>query len=132
MSDFQLIEHYFLKSNCKAGIRQLKMIIERKEGIIFNKKKIGRIKRKFGLKTEIRIKNKFKTFRYKTEEHKICPNLLARNFTQDFVNKVYSIDITQVKFANKNAYIAAVKDLCTKEIVAKEVSARINLPEKFN
>ena len=103
------------------------MIIERKEGIIFNRKKIGRIKKKFGLKTEIRIKNKFKTFRYKTEEHKVFPNLLDRNFRQSLVDRVYSIDITQVNFANKKAYIAAVKDLCTKEIISKEVSTKIDL-----
>jgi putative transposase len=103
------------------------MIIERKEGIIFNRKKIGRIKKKFGLETKIRVKSKYKTFRTKTDEHKTCPNLLERNFAQKNVNKVYSIDITQVKYAQKKAYIAAVKDLCTKEIVAKEVSTKIDL-----
>lgn len=60
--DFKLIEKYFLKSGRKAGIRQLKMILERKEGIVFNRKKIARIKRKFGLQTEIRMKNKHRYF----------------------------------------------------------------------
>lgn len=126
-ADFKIIERYFLKSNCRAGVRQLKMIIERKEGIIFNKKKIERIKKKFGLKTKIRIKNKYKTFNTNTHEHQTCPNLLERNFAQKHADKVYSIDITQIKYAKKNAYIAAVKDLCTKEIVAKQVSTKIDL-----
>lgn len=121
-----MIEYHFLRSNYKAGIRQLKMIIERKEGLIFNKKKIARIKKKFGLETQIRRKNKYKTFKHKNEEHKISPNILNRNFHQRSANKVYSIDITQVKYASKKAYIAAIKDLCTKEIVAKEVSSRID------
>lgn len=103
------------------------MIIERKEGLIFNKKKIARIKKKYKLETEIRRMNKYKTFRIKNEEHKTCPNHLNRNFKQTSANRVYSIDITQVKYADKKAYIAAIKDLCTKEIVAKEVSSRIDL-----
>lgn len=126
-SDYKVIERHFLKNNRKVGIRQLKMIIERKEGVIFNKKKIARIKKIFNLETEIRRVSKYKTFRTKTEEHKTCPNYLNRNFKQSSVNRVYSIDITQVNYADKKAYIAAVKDLCTKEIVAKQVSSRINL-----
>lgn len=126
-ADFKLIERYFLKNNRKVGIRQLKMIIERKEGVIFNKKKIARIKRKYKLETEIRRINKYKTFRIKNEEHKTCSNHLNRNFKQTDAHRVYSIDITQVKYADKKAYIAAIKDLCTKEIVAKEVSSKIDL-----
>jgi putative transposase len=103
------------------------MIIERKEGLIFNKKKIYRIKKKYGLETKIRRKNKYKTFRIERDEHRAVPNYLERKFKQRFANRVYSIDITQVKYAHKKAYIAAVKDLCTKEIVAKEVSSRIDL-----
>lgn len=126
-NDFKLIEHYFLKSNEKAGIRQLKMILAMKEGIIFNLKKIKRIKLKYGLETKIRRKNKYKKFAMKHQEHQICKNLLARNFEQKKADRVYSIDITQINYAGKKAYIAAVKDLCTKEIVAKNVSARIDL-----
>lgn len=103
------------------------MIIERKEGIILNKKKIARIKRKFKLITKIRIKNKYRFFALKKHEHDVVPNILNRNFTQSKIDRVYSIDITQVRYAGSKAYIAAVKDLCTKEIVGKEVSTKIDL-----
>ena len=126
-SDFKIIEKHFLKHNCKVGIRQLKMIIEKKESLIFNRKKIARIKKKYRLETKIRRVNKYKTFRIKMDEHKTCANILNRSFNQTNANRVYSIDITQVKYANKKAYIAAVKDLCTKEIVAKEVSSKIDI-----
>lgn len=122
-----MIEYYFKKSNEKAGIRQLKMIIERKEGLVFNLKKIRRIKNKYGLETKIRRANKYKQFMLKHHEHKVCSNLLARNFKQNKADKVYSIDITQVNYAGKKAYVAAVKDLCTKEIVSKKVSSKIDL-----
>lgn len=127
LCDFKIIEKYFLKSSRKSGIRQLKMDIEIREGIIFNRKKIARIKKKFGLRTEIRMKNKYKYFALKKQEHETLPNVLNREFTQETPNKVYSIDITQVKYRGIKAYIAAVKDLCTKEIVANEVSSRIDL-----
>ena len=125
--DFKLIEHYFLKSNEKAGIRQLKMILTMKEGVVFNLKKIRRIKMKYGLETKIRRTNKYKKFMMKHQEHQVCSNLLARKFEQKKADRVYSIDITQVNYAGKKAYIAAVKDLCTKEIVSKKVSSRIDL-----
>lgn len=103
------------------------MIIERKSELIFNRKKIARIKKKFGLETEIRRKNKYKAVALKTQEHSTCANHLDREFTQIEADKVYSIDITQINYAHQKAYVAAVKDLCTKEIVAKEVSSKIDL-----
>jgi putative transposase len=127
LCDFKIIEKHFLKSARKAGIRQLKMILERKEGIVFNRKKIARIKKKFGLQTEIRKKNKHKHFALRKQEHEVLPNVLSRKFSQNKPKRVYSIDITQVRYSGCKAYIAAVKDLCTKEIVAKEVSSRIDL-----
>lgn len=103
------------------------MIIERKSGLIFNKKKIARIKNKFNLETQIRRKSKYRSFAMKAQEHSTCANILDREFTQTEADKVYSIDITQINYAHKKAYVAAVKDLCTKEIVAKEVSSKIDL-----
>lgn len=125
--DYLTIKKHFDKSKCKLGIRQLKMVIERSEGIIFNEKKIARIKRKYGLETQIRKKNKFRVFAKKQQEHQVAPNLLARDFKQLKPNKVYSTDITQINYGHKKAYIAAVKDLCTNEIVSKAVSHRIDL-----
>ncbi|MFT6630840.1 MAG: transposase InsO family protein, partial [Bacteriovoracaceae bacterium] len=36
-------------------------------------------------------------------------------------------DITQINYGHKKAYVAAVKDLCTNEIVSKSVSNRIDI-----
>lgn len=125
--DLKIIKKYFYKHKEKVGIRQLQMIIERSEGLIINHKKIARLKRKYGLITKIRVKNKSKKFRSKTEEHGICPNFLEQNFSTTRADQIYSTDITEVKYNNKKAYIAAVKDLCTKEIVASTVSNRIDI-----
>ncbi len=103
------------------------MAIERGEGLILNEKKIARIKKKYGLETQIRRRNKYKAFAKKKQEHETFPNLLDREFNQKVPNKVYSIDITQINYGGKKAYVAAVKDLCTKDIVGKEISNKINI-----
>lgn len=103
------------------------MLIERESGLIMNRKKIARIKRKFKLETKIRRKNKYRQFLKKNQEHKTFPNLLERRFEQDQPDKVYSIDITQINYGTKKMYLAAVKDLCTKEIVGKSISKRIDI-----
>jgi len=103
------------------------MAIERSEGLVINEKKIARIKRKYKLETKIRRKSKYKIFAKKKHEHDIFPNLLNREFDQKEPDKVYSTDITQINYGGKKAYIAAVKDLCTKEVVGKSVSNRIDI-----
>jgi len=127
MADFKIIKKYFDKGRSKDGIRQLKMVIEREEGLIFNHKRIARIKKKFGLLTQVRKKNKYRYFAKKKQEHETCANLLDRNFESVRPDEIYSTDITTLKYGNKKAYVAAVKDLCTKEIVGFEVSRRIDL-----
>ena len=125
--DFKIIDKYFQKSKQKHGIRQLRMAIERSEGLVFNEKKIARIKRKYGLETQIRKKSKIRFFAKNKLEHETFPNILERDFSQSKPDRVYSTDITQINYGNKKAYVAAVKDLCTKEIVGKSVSNRIDL-----
>jgi len=110
-----------------VGIRQLKMIIERDFQIKLNHKKIGRIKKKYGLETLIRRKNKYRLFAKKKHEHESCANLLDQNFNVTRADQVYSTDITTFKYRGKKGYLAAVKDLYTKEIVGYEVSNRIDL-----
>lgn len=125
--DLIIIKKYFDRSNHKDGIRQLAMVIEREEGIVFNHKKIARIKKKYGLGTKIRVKSKYRQFAKKKIEHDSCPNILERNFKDLKADQVYSTDITTLRYCGKKAYFAAVKDLETKEIVGLSVSNKIDL-----
>ena len=88
-----------------------------------NRKKIARLKNKFGLITKIRRKSKYRRAALDYIEHQTCKNVLNRNFEVDQADQVYSTDITEIKFANnsKKAYLAAFKDLATNEIVSSEV-----------
>ena len=103
------------------------MTIERSEGLIINHKKIARIKKKYNLETKIRRFRKFRNFAKKKIEHATCPNFLEQNFKTLEADKIYSTDITELKYGKNKAYLAAVKDLCTNEIVSKSVSNRIDL-----
>ena len=127
LEDLKTLKKYHEKSKHKDGIRQLEMIIPREEGIIMNHKKIARLKRKYKLITRIRVKNKYRYFAKKKQEHEVCPNLLERNFKDLKADQVYSTDITTLKYNGKKAYFAAVKDLETKEIVGSSVSSRIDI-----
>ncbi len=125
--DLAIVQNYFEKSKNKDGIRQLGMVIERKEGIVFNHKKIARLKRKYGLVTKIRMRNKYRQFAKNKTEHDTCPNILERSFKNLKADQVYSTDITTLRYCGKKAYFAAVKDLGTREIVGVSVSNRIDI-----
>ena len=127
LDSYQMIKKYFDKSKGKDGIRQLKMVIESSEDIVLNTKRIARIKNKFGLFTQIRKKSKYRQFAKKKQEHDTCSNLVKRNFKCSKPDQIYSTDITMLKYSHKKAYMAAVKDLGTKEIVGFNVSNRIDL-----
>lgn len=122
-----MIKKYFDRSKQRDGIRQLSMVIERKEGLVFNHKKIARLKKKYRLKTKIRVKSRYRQFAKKKTEHETCPNILERNFKDLKADQVYSTDITTLRYCGKKAYLAAVKDLETKEIVGFSVSHKIDL-----
>lgn len=57
------------------------MVLERDFDVVMNRKKIARIKNKFGLITKIRRKNKHRLFSKKQQEHMVCKNILNRNFS---------------------------------------------------
>lgn len=95
------------------------MRIERNHGICMNLKKIARLKREYGLLTKIRRKRKFYAHVVSQREHREKDNVLNRKFKTLMPDKVYSTDITEMRFSNsQKVYLSAVKDLCTKEIIA--------------
>lgn len=104
------------------------MELPRKYDIRINHKKVARIKREYGLITRIRRKNRHKLFRGMGHEHKVQKNILKRNFKPTTPDTIYSTDITLLYFSSgRKAYLSAVKDLCTHEIVAHTVSSQAHL-----
>ena len=96
-------------------------------GIIMNHKKIIRIMKKYSLFTQIRKINPYKMIMKKTMEHRVFENKLDREFKQNIPYKVFCTDITYLPFNNRMAYLSAVKDVASKEIVGWNLSTNISM-----
>ena len=109
------------------------MILQRDFDIKMNLKKIRRIKKKYNLETLIRRKNKFAVIFKGGDDHQTVPNLVQRNFDVAKADTVYSTDITYLFYGKGlRAYLSAVKDLATKEIVHYWVSKSLDLDVAMN
>lgn len=127
-SALKLIRDFHNKSHAKDGIRTIVMKIYRRYRIVINTKKVARIKKTYGLCTKIRRKRKYNGHIFKQLEHSVKSNLLDRKFSPTSVDQVYSTDITEIRFGNsQKVYLSAVKDLCSKEIVAYSTSLSLGM-----
>ena len=122
-----LISKIFFEYKGRIGIRRIKMELERKYNQIVNKKKIQRVKQKLGLKTQIRRKRNNYQGYLRSEKWCIADNILNRQFRQNSANRAYSTDVTYLITKNNRYYLSVIKDLCTKEIVAYNVSDKHDL-----
>lgn len=82
----------------------------------------------YDLKTSIRRRNKYRFNSAASYEHKVCKNHLARDFHPKTSDVVYSTDITYLNYGEGKAYLSAVKDLGTKEILNYRLSRSLTLP----
>lgn len=123
-----LVVDLFELKKGKYGIRKLKMYLEKKTGLIYNLKKIIRIKKKYNLITVVRKPNKMKAFFKQINEHKVVPNILKRNFNPKENEVFVSTDITELSYlGGQKAYLSAYKDLRNKKIIHYHLSQRPTL-----
>ncbi len=66
----------------KKGARQIKMTLEGQYNITYNLKRIRRIMKKYDIVCPIRRANPYKKMIQATQEHRVLPNLLNREFKQ--------------------------------------------------
>jgi len=110
----------------KKGARQIKMTLSNKFDLEYNLKKIRRIMKKFDIVCPLRKPNPYRRMRKANLEHTVFPNILKREFNQTIPGKVFSTDITYLKyFEGKRAYLSTIKDLASKEIIAFYVSEKL-------
>ena len=118
----------FNKRGYKKGSRSIKMLLEQEENIIYSRKRIQRIMRKFNILCPIRKTNPYRKMMKATLEHSVVPNILKRQFKQEIPGKVLLTDITYLPFSNsKMAYLSTIKDASTNEILSYHLSKRITL-----
>ena len=122
------MEKAFTKKGYKNGARSIRMNLENNFNTTFNLKKIRRIMKKYGIVCPHRRANPYKRIAKATKEHRVVPNTLNREFKQGIPFKVLLTDITYLTFGKgKRAYLSAIKDGSTNEILAYNVSTSINL-----
>lgn len=128
IASVDLIRKVHKRFHGKAGIRTIRMYLEFKLGIVMNTKKIARIKKQYRIVTEIRQKNKYRTFNKRVQEDLTAPNLLNRDFRRDKPCEVYSTDITYLPYyGGKRAFLSAVKDLSSREIVHYNIGRNMSM-----
>lgn len=128
--DYLTIKEIFEKGKKKVGWRPIQMGLKQNYGIIMNHKKIKRIMRENNLVVKIRRKNPYKMIMKKSQEHRTFDNKLDRKFKQTIPGKVLCTDITYLYYGRcRKAYLSAIKDIATKEIVGWQLSQ--NLTMKF-
>lgn len=112
----------------KKGARQIKMTLAGQFQIVYNLKRIRRIMKKYNIVCPIRKANPYRRMMKATQEHRVVPNLLNRQFKQGVPYKVLLTDITYLFYGDsKKAYLSTIKDGSTGEILAHHVSDRITM-----
>ena len=129
LEDYLKIAEIFYRKNQKAGWRVISMDLED----TMNHKKIRRLMKKYNLQTKVRRSNPYRKLLKATQEHKVAPNLLARKFKQTTPGKVLLTDITYLYYGKgQKAYLSAVKDLATREILAYHISSSLSMDIVLN
>ena len=104
------------------------MNLEKDSNIIYSLKKIGRIMRNYNIVCPHRKSNKYKQIAKATKEHSTLPNTLNREFKQQIPRKVLLTDISYLPYGKgRRAYLSAIKDSSTNEILAYEVLDNLKL-----
>ncbi|WP_374120492.1 IS3 family transposase [Neobacillus sp. PS3-40] len=124
----EIILKAFNFKNRKKGARQIKMTLEGQFNVVYNLKRIRRIMKKYNIKCPIRKANPYRRMMKATQEHRVVPNLLNRQFKQDTPGKVLLTDITYLFYGKgQKAYLSTIKDGSTNEILAYNVSDRMTI-----
>jgi putative transposase len=124
----EIILKAFHFKNRKKGARQIKMTLEGQFNVVYNLKRIRRIMKKYSIICPIRKANPYRRMMKATQEHRVVPNLLNREFKQDVPGKVLLTDITYLFYGKgQKAYLSTIKDASTNEILAYNVLNRMTI-----
>jgi len=128
LESLKLIRKIFEFKRKQKGSRHIKMALQNEFNICYSLKRIRRIMKKYGLICTIRKANPYKRIAKATKEHSTVKNTLERKFKQGIPRKVLLTDITYLHYGSgKRAYLSAIKDGSTNEILSYEVSSSLAL-----
>lgn len=124
--DFDYVDYLMIKNvfdiNKKCyGYRRITEELKNEYGVIMNNKKVLRIMRRYDVQAEYIRRCKIK-YKNKRIEENVKPNLLNRNFTTDYLNKVWDTDVTYLIFKGSRAYLSTIIDLYDRHVIAYKIS----------
>lgn len=109
------------KDNPAYGHRRLAIDLD------YNKKRIRRIMKKYGLKPpRLWYQKKFLTEAEPKYEDQFTNQIQDKAIEEMKVNEVWSSDLTYIKYKGEFIYLAAIKDLRSHEIVGAEIGSQHN------
>lgn len=117
----ELLQKLFQEARGTYGSRRLKVILEKRYGIVASRRKIQRSLGQMSLK--VKMKRRYKVITT-TSDHKlpISPNHLDRDFYTHHSNIVYVGDITYVPTNEGWLYLAVVIDIYSRKVVGWSMS----------
>ncbi len=111
----------------KKGARQIKMTLAGQFSIVYNLKQIRRIMKKYGIICPIRKANPYRRMMKATQEHRVVPNILNREFGQYIPGKVLLTDITYLFYGKGQK---AVKKLGLRQSMSRRGNCWDNAPQE--
>jgi putative transposase len=124
----ELISKAFKRRGFKKGSRSIQMVLKTEFKVTFNLKKIRRLMKKFNIVCPHRKPNPYKRMAKATQEHRVVPNILQRDFKKNAPGLVLLTDITYLPYGRSDmAYLSTVLDASTGEILTYKLSDRITL-----
>lgn len=120
------IEEIFDAHSKRYGYRRITLEL-RNQGIIVNHKKVQRLMRKLGLKSIVRAKRKYSS--YRGEIGKIAPNHIQRNFEASAPNQKWFTDVTEFNLRGEKLYLSPILDAYGRYIVSYNISKSPNLEQ---
>ncbi len=122
----------FEASKRKLGARRVKMQLDTwcQENNMspINLKRIRRIMKENKLYCSVRKANPYKQMWKANETHRTFPNIIERKFNEGKAYEKLLTDITYLNYANgKRAYLSAIKDSVTGEIISYTVKDNLSI-----
>ena len=102
------------------GCRRMQKWLEREKGIKRNYKTVWRVMRKYGLLSECRRKGYYKP----SEQYRVYPNLLNRDFNSQDPGTKWVTDISYIQTPQGTLYLSVILDLFDRRVVSYQTSTR--------
>ncbi len=124
---YKLIKEAYDFDGYSKGSRGICMTLKDAFDVIFNRKKVQRLMNKFGLVCHVRKANPYRRMMRATQEHRVVPNKLNRQFNIGLPYEILLTDITYIPFRGKYVYLSTVKDSVTNEILTYHLSQSLKI-----